>query len=89
VGVIRIPKQALIIPSTDNPRYPLPPDYEELSTEGQRLARVNACLQTDTPRASALSWNFFRNYYLMPDPASGYDPMFYKNILPSPPQLEP
>lgn len=85
MGVIRIPKQALIIPSSDNPRYPLPPDYEELSTEGQRLARVNACLQTDTPRAAALSWNFFRNYYLMPDPASGYDPMFYKNILPSPP----
>lgn len=85
VGVIQVPRQALVIPATGNPRYPLPPDYEELSTEGQRLARVNACLQADTPRASALSWNFFRNYYLMPDPAIGFDPMFYKNILPSPP----
>jgi len=28
-----------------NPLYPLPPDYEELTDKGKRLARVNACRQ--------------------------------------------
>ncbi len=31
--------------SAGNPLWPLPPDYEELTVDGQRAARINACMQ--------------------------------------------
>jgi len=33
----------------NNPLYPLPPDYDDLTVDGQRLARVNACRQWMIP----------------------------------------
>lgn len=31
--------------SAGNPLWPLPPDYDELTVDGQRAARINACMQ--------------------------------------------
>lgn len=75
-----------------NPLYPLPPDYEQLDTEGQRLARVNACRQwllsygnpLSQSRAYVATVNFFNRYYLYPDPATDFDPFFYQNGLVKP-----
>jgi len=71
-------------PEQGNPLYPLPPDYHDLDLQGQREARVNACRQgplpgTPTERAQALieSVRFFDLYYLVPDPDTGFDPLFY------------
>ena len=36
---------AVRIERNGNDFYPLPPDYLELTPEGQRMARVNACRQ--------------------------------------------
>lgn len=49
-----------------NLMYPLPPDYTELSKEGQRLARINACKLQETPRDFVIAWDFFRRTYLFP-----------------------
>jgi len=35
--------RVLPIPRHGNPLYPLPADYNDLTAEGQRKARVNAC----------------------------------------------
>lgn len=71
----------------DSPLYPLPADYDELSTEGQRLARCNACrlwtLRTphdtseDLARRLIASTDFFDRYYLWPDDEDDFDPAFY------------
>lgn len=76
-----------------SPLYPLPEDYDSLTAEGQRLARVNACRQWIVPlphvddRARALigsTW-FFDRYYLHPDPDDDFDPGFYDmKPLPTP-----
>ena len=76
-----------------NPLYPLPPDYPELSPEGQRLARVNACRQwmvrhSDPQRratAFASAVHFFDSYYLYPDDESEFNPMFYDDDPLEPP----
>ena len=64
--------------------YPLPEDYLELTEDGQRLARVNACRQwlvNGTPQqkadAFAASVKFFDTYYLNPDPENDFDCLFY------------
>ena len=65
--------------------YPLPADYETLTDDGQREARVNACRQwlvpTDDPEEKAdrfaASLLFFESWYLWPDPEDEFDPMFY------------
>jgi len=72
------------IPRTGNPNYPLPADYYELTPEGARQARVNACRQWLIPgnpietgdRRVASTW-FFDRYYLHPDPQGDFDPGFY------------
>ena len=78
---------------TPNDLYPLPPDYLELSEEGQRQARTNAVRQflvpglTDRQKAEAYvaSLNFFDFYYLHPDLDVEFDPMFYDDApLPTP-----
>jgi len=69
----------------NNPLYPLPSDYEELTDEGQRLARVNACrlwlapnrTQSELAQAFATSLRFFDLWYLHPDHDSDFDPLFY------------
>jgi phage terminase large subunit-like protein len=68
-----------------NELYPLPADYETLTPDGQREARVNACRQwlvpTDDPEEKAdrfaASLLFFESWYLWPDPDDEFDPMFY------------
>lgn len=73
--------------------FPLPPDYFELTPEGQRQARVNACrqwlLRWDTHEAKAQAYvkaiQFFDMWYLCPDHEVGFDPMFYDmDPLPTP-----
>ena len=68
----------------NNPSYPLPPDYDDLTVDGKRLARVNACRQwllsgTPTEMGENLVWStwFFDSYYLHPDPDDDFDPLFY------------
>ena len=65
----------------------------ELSDEGQRAARTNACRQflvpglTDAQKADAYvaSLNFFDFYYLHPELEVEFDPMFYDDApLPTP-----
>lgn len=51
-----------------NELYPLPPDYQELTPEGMRLARVNACTLQETPEDLVHAWAFFRATYLFPLP---------------------
>jgi phage terminase large subunit-like protein len=75
------------IPTRDegNPNYPLPADYDSLSADGQRLARVNACRQwlltEDDPTkrgdnlVSSVWW--FDRYYLWPDDDADFNPLFY------------
>jgi len=81
------------IQSEGNPFYPLPHDYEELSEEGCRLARVNASrlwkLPNQTPLEKSATYvaslNFFDQYYLYPDHDADFDPMFYDmDPLPTP-----
>lgn len=68
-----------------SPLYPLPSDYHDLTDEGARLARVNACRQwlipTDSDdllvrRRIASTW-FFDQHYLHPDVEGDFDPQFY------------
>jgi len=69
----------------NNPFYPLPTDYPELSSEGQRKARINTCkLWTEknrTPQelaeAFAACMRFFDLYYLHADETVDFDPLFY------------
>lgn len=73
----------ILIPQ--NPLHPLPEDYFELTGDGQRLARVNACRQWLVPdltpeqlgHAFVGALRFFDLYYLYPDHKSDFDPMFY------------
>lgn len=74
------------IEKENNPLYPLPADYMELSEEGQRESRVNACrMWTDTKdRSSAeiaeafvAGVRFFDLWYLVPDHENDFDPLFY------------
>ena len=75
------------IPTRDegNDNYPLPSDYDQLTKDGQRLARVNACRQwllseDDISRrgdnlVSSVWW--FDRYYLWPDDEADVNPLFY------------
>ena len=68
-----------------NALFPLPPDYDTLTEDGQRQARVNACRQwlvpTKDPSDKALrfvsSVLFFDHWYLFPDEEDDFNPMFY------------
>lgn len=65
----------------NSPYFPLPEDYPTLSPEGQRLARVNATriwtIPNAKPQYAVAALRFFDLYYLHPDPAGGFDPLFY------------
>ncbi len=58
----------------DNPYYPLPKDYESLSQDGQREARLAVLHRQDTPMHLVEAWDFFRRVYL-----AGVGKLFYKN----------
>jgi len=68
-----------------NTFFPLPSDYDTLTGDGQRQARVNACRQwlvpTKEPTDKALrfvaSVLFFDHWYLFPDEQDDFNPMFY------------
>lgn len=70
-----------------NPLYPLPSDYETLTREGQRQARVNACRQwllgsvgeEKAHNLVASVW-FFDKYYLWPDEEMDFNPLFYDDM---------
>lgn len=72
------------IPKENNPCYPLPANYDELSPAGQRLSRLNALqlqASTDgTPQDMVYAWSFFRTYYLSHEKA-----LWYKRLKQSPP----
>lgn len=73
-----------------NPLWPLPRDYDGLTEEGKRQARVNACRQWLLPSATGVDFaacvNFFDKWYLWPDPEAEFFPGFYDmDPLPSPP----
>lgn len=69
------------IARADNKLWPLPASYGTLSTEGRRLARINACRLQRTPAEFVASWAFFRETYLFPTPTG----QWYKHgVTPSP-----
>lgn len=79
----RIPTRA-----EGNDGYPLPPDYDALTADGQRLARVNACrqwllheddLQARGDNLVASVW-WFDRYYLWPDDDADFSPLFYDDV---------
>jgi hypothetical protein len=78
-------------PIEPNPIFPLPSDYNEITEEGRRLARINACAlwqignnREEIARNTCYSLWFFDNYYLWPDESQDYDPQFYPDT-PCPP----
>lgn len=66
----------------ENPLFPLPPDYETLTEDGQMEARLSAVSDHSTPTRFTYAWSFFRRYYLM-NPGEGF--IFFKSYAPSPP----
>lgn len=63
----------IVFPRENNPIWPLPADYADLSEEGQRKARVNAASLRGDPVLEVASWDWFRKYYLFGTPPG----MFY------------
>lgn len=50
----------------DNPFYPLPKDYEDLTVDGKRQARIAAVSDQSTPLKMVAAWDCFRRMYLIP-----------------------
>jgi hypothetical protein len=83
---IRIEKEGNVL-------WPLPADYFDLSGDGKRLARINACQQwlvkskdlQDKGENYLGSLRFFDAYYLAPDHSADFNPYFYpKDPFPTP-----
>ena len=51
-------------PEEGNDRFPLPPDYYELTADAQRQARVNGICLQERPTDLVFAWDFFRTHYL-------------------------
>jgi hypothetical protein len=65
-----------------NPFFPLPLDYDELSVEGQRLARLAVLQDHSTPEKFLIAWWFLRTFYL----AQSKEAVLYKDgVSESPP----
>lgn len=60
--------------SRSYPLWPLPRDYEELSEDGQKQARLAVLHNQVTPYDLVVAWDFFRRCYL-----AGAGKLFYKN----------
>jgi len=56
------------------PIWPLPKDYEELTLDGQKQARLAVLHNQSTPFNLVVAWDFFRRCYL-----AGVGKLFYKN----------
>lgn len=63
---------AVAFPRQGNKLWPLPACYHELTSEGQRMARVNAAGLGGRPHLEVARWHFFRETYLMPRALSWY-----------------
>ena len=71
-------KPGFIFPKIGNQQWPLPADYgPDMTAEGRRLARINACRMFVGPEEAVASWAWFKHWYLEPDENTGYDPAFY------------
>lgn len=76
--------------SEGNILYPLPADYLELTRDGARQARVNACRQwliKDKHRIDRYiaAIRFFDDHYLHADYENDFDPLFYdEDPMPTP-----
>jgi len=57
-----------------NSYWPLPRDYDTLSSDGQKLARLSVLTDHSTPLKFVISWDFFRRIYL----AQTENVVFYK-----------
>lgn len=68
----RMLMRAVRFPRENNLLYPLPADYTELTGEGRRAARLNACCLQETPEDFVTAWEFFRGYYLNHDHSYWY-----------------
>lgn len=76
------------VPSQGGHPFLLPFDYDELTADGQREARINACAQWRLPRAPHLraeaqlaAFLFFHHFYLCDEPDVG----FYSGFFDEPP----
>ncbi len=65
----------------DNPWYPLPSNYELLSSEAQKKARITALTRQNSPLEFVAAWDLFRRLYLMTTEPG----FFYHNFTMSPP----
>ena len=54
--------------------WPLPRDYEDLSDDGKKQARMSVLHNQTTPFNMVVAWDFFRRVYL-----GGVGKLFYKN----------
>ena len=50
----------------ENPFFPLPADYSDLTDEGQKQARMATLRDQGTPEKLVLAWDLFRRLYLVP-----------------------
>lgn len=64
-----------------NKFHPLPPDYDELTADGQKEARLFVLRDQSTPMKLVESWALFRNLYLRPRG----DAFYQAGFKPSPP----
>lgn len=62
--------KAIRFPREGNEWWPLPPDYQDLTRGGQKLARLNAVSLQETPDDLVTAWAMFRQWYLFPDGAT-------------------
>ena len=65
----------------NNKWYPLPYDYPELTSEGQKQARIATLCNQTTPMKMVEAWSLFRRLYLKPTPEG----FFYDSFKESPP----
>lgn len=77
----------------ESPIFPLPHDYADLTSDGQRMARVNASALWQYPTSDpdlkmlcrTASTRFFDLWYLHADVEQDFDPQFYDEVpCPSP-----
>jgi len=76
-------------PAEDNPYWPLPPDYEDLSSEEQKVYRLAVCKTQETVDDFLVAFFFFESYYLVEyggvEKEGGYRVPFFKDFVPNAP----
>ncbi|HUT95827.1 MAG TPA: hypothetical protein VMY37_40620 [Thermoguttaceae bacterium] len=59
-------------PRENNPSWPLPPDYPQLTQDGQRQARIAVCQDCTSATAYIAGHMYFRHQYLAPQGETFY-----------------